>query len=316
MERKKVARAYALLVILLPFVFFSACSINRLAVRTVAGVLSGSGDTNVFATDDDTELVRDALPFALKTYEALLASDPGNDALALATARAFAGYAYAFVQTPADELPVDAVDEQLAMHARARKLFLRARDYALAGLEVRRHGFRAALETRAVADALRLTRPEDIDYLYWTGASWLGAFSASPFDFSLLVTVPRATALLQQVEAWNDSYSGGAVHELFISFYGTAPPDLGGSEERARAEFARAVELSGGHAAGPFVALAGSVSVKQQNEKEFRDLLGKALAVDVNAVPSLRLTNVISQQKAQWMLDHVDRYFLEGQDSQ
>ena len=316
MHREKVAQSVLLSLTLLPFTFLSACSINSLAVRAVAGVLSGGGESNVFTTDDDTELVGDALPFAMKTYEALLEADPGNAKLALATAQAFAGYAYAFVQTPADELPVDLVDQQLAMHTRAMKLFLRARDYALRGLEVRRKGFLAALDTKGPTAALKLTRPEDIDYLYWAGASWLGAFSAAPFDFSLIVTLPRATAMLQQVEAWNDTYSRGAVHEIFISYYAAAPAELGGSEEKARAEFTRAVELSGGHSAGPYVALASSVSVKNQSEAEFRDLLGKALAVDVSVVPSEKLTNTVNQQKAKWLLDHADRFFLEGQDSQ
>ncbi len=316
MHREKVASSFLLFTLPLLFIFLASCSINRLAVRAVASVLAGGGESNVFTTDDDTELVRDALPFALKTYEALLEADPQNAELALATARAFAGYAFAFVQIPADELPIDQVDEALAMHARARNLFLRARDYALRGLEIRRQGFRAALETKGPVAAMKLARPEDIDYLYWAGASWLGAFSADPFNFSLIVTLPRATALLQQVEAWNDSYGKGAVHEILISYYASAPVDLGGSEEKARAEFARAVQLSRGLAAGPYVALASSLSVKTQNETEFHDLLGKALAVDVSAVPSDKLTNVINQQKARWMLDHADRFFLEGQDNQ
>ncbi len=106
------------------------------------------------------------------------------------------------------------------------------------------------------------------------------------------------------------------MHEVFISFYGTAPADLGGSEEKARAEFTQAAAISRGLTAGPYVALASSVSVKNQNEGEFRDLLAKALAVDVNAVLSERLTNVINQQRARWMLDHLDRFFLEGQEAQ
>ncbi len=302
--------------VILFFTSLTACSINSLAVRAVAGVLTGGGGSNVFTTDDDTQLVGDALPFAMKTYEALLEADPGNAKLALVTAQAFAGYAFAFVQMPADELPIDQVDQQIAMHTRAMKLFLRARDYALRGLEVRRKGFLATLDAQGPAAALKLTRPEDADYLYWAGASWLGAFSAEPFDFSLIVTLPRATAMLQQVEAWNDTYARGAVHEIFISYYAAAPAELGGSEEKARAEFARAVELSGGHSAGPYVALASSVSVKDQNEAEFRDLLNKALAVDVNAVPAERLTNTVNQQKAKWLLDHADRFFVEGQGSQ
>jgi predicted anti-sigma-YlaC factor YlaD len=302
--------------ILLPAAFaclliVSGCSLNQFAVRTVAGFLSGSGESTVFSGDEDPELVGAALPFALKTYEALLAADPGNAPLALATGRAFVSYAYAFVQTPADELPSGSVEEQRAMRQRAKKLFLRGREYILRGLEIRHPGFRAALEKEGPHSALRLTRKDDADSLYWAGAAWMAAFSADPFDFAQILSLPRAIALLQQVDAWDDTYRAGAVHEIFISYYGAAPADLGGSEQKARASFTRAVELSHGQRAGPYLSLASTVSVKNQNAAEFRDLLGKALAVDVDARVEDRLVNIINQRRARWMLAHIDDYFLE-----
>jgi len=296
-------------------VLLASCSINQFAVRTVAGFLAGSGQSTVFTGDDDPELVGAALPFALKTYESLLDADSGNAPLALATGRAFVSYAYAFVQTPADELPSGNVEEQHALKLRAKGLFLRARGYVLRGLEVRHPGFRAALESGGATAALPLATRADADYLYWAGAAWLAAFSADPFDFAQIVTVTQAVAFLQRVQSWDDSYGAGAVHELFISFYGSAPADLGGSEQKARDSFARAVALSRGLRAGPYIALATAVSVKRQDEREFRDLLGKALAIDVNADVPDRLVNIINQRKAQWMLDHVDDYFLSEGDA-
>ena len=47
----------------------SACSIKTAAVKTVADTMSHPGD--VFTRDDDPELVRASLPFALKTFETL-----------------------------------------------------------------------------------------------------------------------------------------------------------------------------------------------------------------------------------------------------
>jgi predicted anti-sigma-YlaC factor YlaD len=292
-------------------VALSSCS--TFAVRTVAGFLAGSGQGTVFSGDEDPELVGEALPFAMKTYESLLDADPRNAPLALATGRAFVSYAFAFVQAPSDQLPPEQVDQQRAMHQRAKKLFLRAREYVMRGLEVRRQGFAAALARDDVQAALRLTRKDDADYLYWAATAWMGAFSADPFDFALIVAVPRAVAMLRQVDAWDDAYGAGAVHEIFISFYGAAPADLGGGEPKARASFARAVELSKGLRAGPYVALATSVSVKNQNAAEFRELLGKALAIDVNADIPDRLVNIINQRKARWLLDHVDDYFLSDE---
>jgi predicted anti-sigma-YlaC factor YlaD len=307
MRTGKAARIVCLIAALLFVFVLSSCS--TLAVHAVAGFLSGSGQGTVFAGDDDPELVGDALPFAMKTYESLLEADPDNAALALATGRAFVSYAFAFVQAPSDLLPSDQVDQQRVMRQRAKKLFLRARDYVMRGLEIRRPGFSAAL-SRDVPSALRLVRKDDADYLYWAATAWMGAFSADPFDFAQIVAVPRAVAMLQQVNTWDDAYGAGAVHEIFISFYGGAPPDLGGGEQKARASFARAISLSKGMRVGPYIALATSVSVKNQNIAEFRELLGAGLAIDVNADIPDRLINVINQRKARWLLDHVDNYFV------
>jgi predicted anti-sigma-YlaC factor YlaD len=203
------------------------------------------------------------------------------------------------------------------MRARAKKLFLRGREYVFRGLETLRPGFKSAIMTKTPAEALSMAKREDIDYLYWIAAGWLGAFSSDPFDFSLIVTLPRAVALLEQVRAWNDAYGSGSLHEIFISFYGSAPADIGGSETKARESFTKAVEYSGGGRAGPYVALASTVSVKRQDYAEYKNLLMKALAIDVDKDPSSRLENIIGQRRAKWLLDHASDLFLdigEGQE--
>ncbi|HEY9595970.1 MAG TPA: TRAP transporter TatT component family protein [Spirochaetia bacterium] len=292
-------------------VLLASCSLNRVAVRGVADFLASSGESTVFSGDDDPELVGQALPFALKIYESLLASDPDNAPLALATGRSFVSYAFAFVQAPADLLPVEQADRQRAERLRAKKLFLRGRDDILNGLETRRPGFRELLDAGRVKSALERTRRDDIDYLYWAGTASLAAFGADPFDFDAIVTVPRAVALLQQVLAWDPGYGAGSVDEILISFYGSAPENLGGGEGRARESFDRAVALSRGLRVGPYTALAASVSVKDQNVAEYRDLLHRALAIDVNADVPDRLVNIIGQRKARWMLEHEGDFFLD-----
>ena len=79
---------------------------------------------------------------------------------------------------------------------------------------------------------------------------------------------------------------------------------MGGSEEKARYHFKKAVELSKGLTASPYVALASTVSVSNQNVKEFTELLNKALAIDVSKKTGNRLANIIAQRKARWLLDH------------
>ena len=84
-----------------------SCSINNMAMDMVADALTGDGGTDVFTGDNDPKLVGDALPFAIKLYETLLASNPKHHGLLLTTGSMFIMYANAFVQGPAEMLPHD-----------------------------------------------------------------------------------------------------------------------------------------------------------------------------------------------------------------
>ena len=86
---------------------------------------------------------------------------------------------------------------------------------------------------------------------------------------------------------------------------------MGGSPKRARAHFDRAVAISKGQKASPFVTLAQSVSVQTQNRAEFEDLLQKALAVDPDRDPNRRLETLIVQQQARSLLRREDDLFIE-----
>src|SRR5689334_5547801 len=96
-----------------------ACSPKRYALNHIADSLSATGEDSAFSRDDDPELVRDALPFALKTMESLAMSLDDHVGLRLGMASGFTGYAFAFLQQPA-ELGAPP-DQARVMLARARK---------------------------------------------------------------------------------------------------------------------------------------------------------------------------------------------------
>ena len=75
-------------------VLLTGCgAVKKAALNSVASELAASG--TVFTRDNDPELVRDAIPFALKLYESLLESVPKNKDLLIATCGAFTQYATA-----------------------------------------------------------------------------------------------------------------------------------------------------------------------------------------------------------------------------
>jgi len=285
----------------------SACSLKTMAVKTVANTLSESGD--VFSRDEDPELVREAIPFALKLYESLLDSVPNHAPLLVATCSGFTQYAYAFIETDAIVLGEEHHEESGALRERALRLYLRGKAYCLRAMEVRWRG----VGERLLADpAAALSRAErkDVEMLYWTAASWGAAISLGLDRPELAVDFPVVRALADRALALDETWSTGALHELMSSL-DSLPEALGGDPKRARQHFDRAVALQKGQAPGPYVALATGVSVPERNRAEFESLLKQAIAVDPNADPSARLATLITQRRARALLDHVDTRFVQ-----
>ena len=294
----------------------SGCGpLRRAALRDVVGVFSDPSGSNVFVVDDDPELIGQALPFALKTYEALLASNPKDPRLCLATAEAFVEYANAFVHEEADRLQELDFPRAQYLQQRASKLYLRGRGYALAGLAIDYPDFEKKLR-QDPQPTLQALSTEDVALLFWAAAGWAGAISTDVSNMSLVAELPMVEAMMRRALALDEAFDGGAIHEFFITYEGSRSEAMGGSAERAIEHFNHVIALTQGEKAEPYVALASSVAVRKQDYKMFQGLLHKALAIDPDAVPQWRLANTLAQEKAQWLLDHGPELFLNYEEAQ
>jgi hypothetical protein len=284
----------------------AACSVKRTAVDVIGDAISGG--SGVYSSDDDPDLVREAIPFGLKTYESLLAVDPDHQGLLLSSANGFVGYAY-ILEQDADRLEATDLPAARALRARASKLFLRGRDYAMHGLEVAHPGFTATF-ARDRAAALAMARKPDAPLLYWAGAGWAAALGTNKRDPKLIADLPSAGALVARVLELDETYDFGSAHEFFVTYEGSRP---GGSAAEARRHYARALELSQGHRASVYLALAEAVSIHEQNAREFRELIYSALAVDPDRVPQLRLVNTLAIRRAQWLETRMSDLFVTAE---
>jgi len=282
--------------------------VKRKAVGMVASTLASSGD--VFTRDDDLELVGQAIPFGLKLYESLLDSSPKNKDLLIATCSNFTQYGVAYLETEALVLgEASHHDEVARLNARALKLYLRAKGYCMRAMEVRFPGIGERL-LKDPAAALKPARREDVPLLYWMAASWGSAIALGIDRPELVIDLPVVRALAERAIALDETWSQGALHEMFISL-DSQPEALGGSVERARTHFKRAVDLQRGSSPGPYVSLALGVAMPAQDRAEFESLLKQALAVDPEKSPSTRLVTLVQQRRAQALLDHIDTMFTK-----
>jgi len=306
---KNTPRLRSLAVVMVLSLVACGCSIRKFAIGQLGNALAQSGTT--FSSDEDPELVKDALPFSLKLIESLLAESPEHRGLLFAAASGFTQYTYAFVRQEADEMEPKDITAALEMKARARRLFQRARNYGLRALEINHRGFGAALNADAKR-AVKAAKPEDVPLLYWTAASWGLAMTLSKQDMEMVADQPTVEALIDRALELDEAFDQGAIHSFLISYEMVRQGGEGDPAERARRHFERAMALSGGYQAGPLVTLAESVSVAKQDRREFQSLLERALAVDVNARPEFRLVNIIMQRRARWLLSRIDELFLES----
>jgi predicted anti-sigma-YlaC factor YlaD len=309
----KMRNIYLFNAIILVFfcVFLSSCaSVNNMAMRAVADALTGEGSSDVFTGDSDPKLVGDALPFAIKMYESLLSANPEHQGLLNTTGSLFVMYANAFVQGPAERLPAARHEERQSEKERAKRLYLRGLAYLYRGLDYKYPGFQDSFHKGVLPSFLAKMKKEDVPALYWSAASGLSAYSLNPFDMELGVRIPEFYALVERAYAIDPDYNSGALDDFLLLFHASIPANMGGDKSKIDVHYQRALQKSKGLSAGTYVSYAQAVSIPAQDYAKFKEMLELALAIDPNKEPSNRLVNVMAQQKARYLLDSADLFFI------
>jgi len=297
--------------LLCALLLFAGCALEQYSLKASVDMMVAAEQSS--HEEQDPELVQLAAPMGLKTAETLLRSHPKHPMLHLLVARGFVEYAYAFVQTEAERLDESNPAQARPAWARAKALYLRARDHALDGLELRHPGALAAVRSPDALRAwLKTVRSKDVPLLYFTGLSWGLAILAERSASPALGELPLIEEMMETALCLDETYDRGRLHEFFI-FYSSLQM---GNEQETNAHLARAMALSHGQRLSPLVSYADSVLSKQQNPQEFERLLQKVLAAPIHdKAPGWRqerLANILAQRRARWLLSQKEKRFAEN----
>jgi hypothetical protein len=170
-------------------------------------------------------------------------------------------------------------------------------------------GFTESLRADPSAAVAR-TRKEHVPLLFWTANAWGAAIALSKSDSELTADQNLAEALMRRALALDEGFQLGSAHDFFITYEGSRA-SVGGSVSEARRHLERALALSKGQRAAPIVGFAEAVSVGAQDSTEFCRLLEQALAIEPGQAIDYRLSNLIYQKRARWLLSRREALFVE-----
>lgn len=273
----------------------------------MGNALAGSGTT--FASEEDPELAREAIPFTLKLVESVLAETPDHARLRTAAASYFTQYAFGFLQLEADYIEAEDYEKAEAMRVRARKLFIRGREHGLARLELSHPNLRSRL-AQTPQEAVQSLGSELTETIYWTAAAWGSAITLGKDDPFLVAEIPQMEALIDRALALNSEWNMGAIHSFLITYEMIRQPNGQDPETESRKHFEKTVETSQGKLLSPYISFAEAVSVQTQDLDEFELLLNTALSIDIDEYPDGKLVNLLMKKRAEWLLSQKEELFL------
>ena len=218
-------------------------------------------------------------------------------------------YAFGFLMEESDRAMLDNYSKAKELESQAHQYFSQAVGYGESALDILYEDYTDWISDNS-GDIIFTPDSEDLGLFYWTAAAYGGAISSSGGDPSWIIKLPRVGKLLNSIVAIDSSWNHGAALVALISFTMNNP--LISSDEANKISknlFNSAVDASQGLDMGPYLTYAESVSKVRQDKEEFIELLNEALKIDILSAKDFQLTNTISRNRAEWLLENIDEFF-------
>ena len=218
-------------------------------------------------------------------------------------------YAYGILMERGDRLIDDDYSKGMTYYKKANKLFLEAKRSSLNILLDRYPNFNRWIKK----DLIIHFDAKDTYDLYWLAASMAGAIQSSrgsnPHE---LINIPTIGKLLETAIFLDPTWENGSLFSAMMS-YSAIRPDLSGQAIKDTVDFyfKKSLEISDSLDASVFVSYAELIHKPRQEKNEFENKLKHALSVDLNKNKKIKLNNLISINRARWLMSNTEDYFLE-----
>ena len=293
MHWKNRHMATRLLLLLLTSILLSACSMDRMLVRSSVPLIEGGVEALNHETDLD--LAEDSIPANLNMLLGMIKIDPENAQLHTFAAQAFYGLAYGFNEDSRPE--------------RASEFYLRGTKHGITALELRGARNLADSTIDDFNSEVAGMRKGDVAAMFWTASCWAKWVDMHRDAPEAIAQLPRATALMQRVLEVDETFYYGGAHMFFGVYYGSRAPAIGGDFDKSLQHFDRAREITSGRLLIPDLLQAQYLARQQFDQEQFHRLLSGIVAAPDDLMPELALQNQIAKRKAAILLKKEAEWF-------
>jgi hypothetical protein len=290
----------------------SGCNINKI-------VADGTGDLleeGAPALDAywDYDIAGIGIASAIIQLETFRSVSPDNEKLAMNLAKAYVGYTQGWVEGQYETAFMTGdFDKADRLRARARHLYLRARNLALHAMRVRDEGIDEAIKS---VDQTALPKylvenyvaKEDAGPIFWTGLAWGAAINMSLDQPDLIADLPIIKPFIERARDLDDLYFNGAAYVALGTIEASFPPALGGDPEKGKEWFERGLERTERKNNLLQVMYARIYAVNTRNQALFFKLLNEVIEAP-DAGDAYRLANKVARVRAERYLTHAKDLF-------
>ena len=155
-------------------------------------------------------------------------------------------------------------------------------------------------------------KKDNIYELYYLAASLGGAIKTSQGDPKELINFPKIGKLLKKAIKIDPKWNNGALQSAMMS-YTASRMDISREvmKDTVNSYFKKACDYSNSLDASIFVSYAELIHKPDQNKADFIKTLEKSLLINTEKNSYFRISNIIAQRRAKWLLSNLEDYFIE-----
>jgi hypothetical protein len=245
----------------------------------------------------------------------MLANSPDDRQLITLLSRLYGSYAFGFIETRLEEALFlvqrsgTKAQESASLKEQVNRYYERGVRYALMALEKSAPGATDAFrKVNTITPYLDRLGREDAAPLFWYGFN-LGAWVNRNLDSVRAVSRAHvARKVMERVLELDPAYHHGGAHLFLLSYFGSRPPMMGGSQERALVHYHQLKKIAGDEYLLSDLFFGRFCLHQQQDREGFVDVMQR-IAEHPTSQSDVALYNAIAGRRAAVYLAAVDLLF-------